>query len=185
MTGFTAMAMFGVAFVIMTVGQLILARRLGVTSPEKIHRLPNERVFRLGAIAAMSLGTVFYPSRVPLAMTVIGACTMGAGMGLLVWAQVTLGRNWVPGIGVHRGHKLVTAGPYAWIRHPIYTAIGVFMVGGAVYCANIFFLIAAILMWLGLAIRVPFEEGLMGKKFKKRWTAYESTTGAFLPRLRR
>lgn len=60
-----------------------------------------------------------------------------AGMALALWARIYLGRNWGPPATMRVGHELVTSGPYAYIRHPIYWGIGVALVGTALAIGNV------------------------------------------------
>ncbi|HZW73344.1 MAG TPA: isoprenylcysteine carboxylmethyltransferase family protein, partial [Caldimonas sp.] len=48
---------------------------------------------------------------------------VGAGFAFTVWARVHLGANWSGIVTVKRDHTLVTTGPYAIVRHPIYTGL--------------------------------------------------------------
>ena len=43
-------------------------------------------------------------------------------LGLWTWTQVALGKEWSPQLQLRKEHHLVTIGPYARIRHPLYTA---------------------------------------------------------------
>ncbi|TFH04218.1 MAG: hypothetical protein E4H06_03245 [Methanosarcina sp.] len=38
---------------------------------------------------------------------------------LVSWSHIALGRNWSPILEIRKGHILVTAGPYRFIRHLI------------------------------------------------------------------
>ncbi len=59
---------------------------------------------------------------------------LGAGLGWTgalgeIWALVYLGRQYSPILRVRRGHELVVQGPYAWVRHPVYS-FGIPMLAG-------------------------------------------------------
>jgi hypothetical protein len=56
----------------------------------------------------------------------IGVLITALGVGVAIWARVTLGRNWGMPLTERAEPELVTGGPYAFIRHPIYTG---FMLG--------------------------------------------------------
>src|SRR5215472_4333152 len=43
------------------------------------------------------------------------------GLALAVWARVYLGRNWGMPMSQKADPELVTTGPYARVRHPIYS----------------------------------------------------------------
>jgi protein-S-isoprenylcysteine O-methyltransferase Ste14 len=48
-----------------------------------------------------------------------------------VWARVHIGRNWSGVVTIKEGHELVDTGPYALVRHPIYTGLLVAFIGSA------------------------------------------------------
>lgn len=88
-----------------------------------------------------------------------------AGMALALWARVHLGRNWGLPATMRVGHELVTSGPYAYIRHPIYWGVDVALVGTALAIGNVVvFLIAAVfIVRFWWAARV--ENGLLVRQF--------------------
>ena len=59
-----------------------------------------------------------------------------AALGLLGWADATLGENLCVSLKLRTDHTLVTSGPYRWVRHPIYSAALVFFAAVAVVSAN-------------------------------------------------
>ncbi len=67
------------------------------------------------------------PVRTPRACFAAGITAIWGGMALRQWAHATLGRFHRGEVTIHADHELVTAGPYAHVRHPLYAAsIGVF-----------------------------------------------------------
>ena len=56
-----------------------------------------------------------------LAWTAVVLCI--AGLAFCIWARFTLGRNWSGVVTFKGGHELITRGPYALVRHPIYTGL--------------------------------------------------------------
>ena len=50
-----------------------------------------------------------------------GLLLTAAGIGFAIWARLHLGRYWSGIITLKEGHKVITTGPYRWVRHPIYT----------------------------------------------------------------
>lgn len=182
-SGVFAIGTFGITFFLMAIAQPVLGKVQGFKPPKRLVRLPNEMLFRALAALSMAVMPFLQPNQIPTPIFVIGAGIMLGSMALMFWAQFTLGKNWIPGAGIHHNHKLVVNGPYSKVRHPLYTAIGMFWVGAVVATLNIAVLVAGVFMWLSLAIRTPFEESLMRQKFKKRWDRYEASTAMFFPRL--
>lgn len=168
-----------------TVGQQIVGLHARVTNPDtKYQEPPRGMLFRMLA-AVIGPGVFILAGRAPLPFYVVGVIIMTSGLWLGLRAQSVLGRNWVPGVGIQKGHKLVDSGPYRYVRHPIYTGIGVIGLGATVSTLNPFVAASFFFLWLSLAIRTPFEEMMMAKKFKTKWTQYEARTGYFLPRIRK
>jgi protein-S-isoprenylcysteine O-methyltransferase Ste14 len=54
-----------------------------------------------------------------------------AGIGFAIWARFYLGENWSSAVTIKVDHQLIRTGPYAWVRHPIYSGILVGMIGTA------------------------------------------------------
>ncbi len=114
---------------------------------------------------------------------------VAAGMALLivppfiVWAQRSLGRSVSPTVVIRDGHRLVTEGPYRYIRHPLYTAGLVFFVSLAVMTESWFLLAALAVMFGVLLLRVPKEEANLLRAYGDEYRRYRQRTGRFLPRL--
>jgi protein-S-isoprenylcysteine O-methyltransferase Ste14 len=56
----------------------------------------------------------------PIAASV-GVAVCALGIEIAIWGRTYLGRNWGMPMSLREGHELVTTGPYAFVRHPIYT----------------------------------------------------------------
>jgi protein-S-isoprenylcysteine O-methyltransferase Ste14 len=105
------------------------------------------------------------------------------GLALGIWARVSLGRNWSAAVTVKEQHELVTSGPYAFVRHPIYTALIVMFVGFGV-------LFESIEAWAGVAlvsysfwVKLKQEEALMLGQFPDSYPAYMARTKRLFPAL--
>jgi protein-S-isoprenylcysteine O-methyltransferase Ste14 len=88
-----------------------------------------------------------------------GLALIAAGIGLRAWSIVTLGRFFQYQIKVQPGHRVVTGGPYRYVRHPSYTGIALVLAGFALACDDVLSLAAvAVLGGAGLAVRIRAEE---------------------------
>lgn len=88
-----------------------------------------------------------------------GMVLIVAGLGLRAWSIFTLGRFFQYFIKVQPGHRVVTGGPYRFVRHPSYTGIALVLLGIALACDDVWGLLAvAVLAGLGLAVRIRAEE---------------------------
>jgi protein-S-isoprenylcysteine O-methyltransferase Ste14 len=88
-----------------------------------------------------------------------GLVLIASGIGLRAWSIATLGRFFQYHIQVQAGHRVVTAGPYQYVRHPSYTGIALVLGGIALATGDVLSLAAvAILGGAGLAVRIRAEE---------------------------
>ena len=104
-------------------------------------------------------------------------------IGLATWAELELGRQFSPQLQLRQQHKLITTGPYSYMRHPLYTALYGFGLSLALVSANWFFLGFFFLSLLGLGIRVPKEEMMLIEQFGDDYREYMERTGRYGPRL--
>jgi protein-S-isoprenylcysteine O-methyltransferase Ste14 len=83
-------------------------------------------------------------------------------------------------------HELVTAGPYRWIRHPLY-AVGILLFASiGLIAANWFILGLAALAALFIRFLViPIEEHELSQKFGDHYGQYIARTGRLFPRVTR
>src|SRR5262249_47546578 len=61
----------------------------------------------------------------------IGAAITAAGLLFAMWARRHLGANWSGTVTIKQGHELIVTGPYALVRHPIYTGLVAAIAGSA------------------------------------------------------
>ena len=108
-----------------------------------------------------------------------------ASLALWTWTQAMLGKEWSAQLQLRKEHHLVTTGPYAWVRHPLYTAMLGWAASLALVTANWVFAALAALSIVGVVARVPREEQMMIDEFGDEYRAYMQTTGRFSPRLAR
>ncbi len=110
------------------------------------------------------------------------ALLMAATVWLFVWAARTMGRNWSIVARTRGDHALVTAGPFAWIRHPIYTAMFLMMIALAIGLGHVARLFIAVPLYaLGTAIRVRIEERLLRTAFSPAYEEYANRVKRFIP----
>ena len=80
--------------------------------------------------------------------------------------------------------KLVTAGPYAFIRHPRYAEVVCTLLGYALICNHAAAYGAVIVLMFGLLIVVPLEERELESRYGAAYVAYRAEVPALIPRLR-
>ncbi len=103
---------------------------------------------------------------------------------LWIWTFQRLGPNLTDTVVTRREHTLVVQGPYRWVRHPFYDAVGLFLISLSVMAANWFLLVGAIVVTALLVLRTPTEEAHLQSRFGDSYRAYKERTGRFVPRLR-
>lgn len=115
---------------------------------------------------------------------VLAAGWMMSGAGVLwaVWAAVQLGDRLTPTPVPREGGALRTDGPYAYVRHPIYTGVLLIVVGIAVRTGSAAGLALALITVAFFHLKAGFEERLLGERFP-RYHQYAATTPRFVPRL--
>ena len=113
----------------------------------------------------------------------LGAAVTIAGLLFSVWAREHLGRNWSRSVTIKQGHELITAGPYAVVRHPIYTGILSGFLGMAIAISQVRGFIAFVLIFLVFWIKLRMEEQWMRSQFGEAYATYAHQTAALVPYL--
>ena len=113
----------------------------------------------------------------------LGASVMVAGLLLAVWAREHLGSNWSRSVTIKQGHELITTGPYAVVRHPIYTGILAGFLGTAIAISQVRGFIAFALIFLVLWLKLRMEEQWMRSQFGETYATYVHRTAALVPYL--
>jgi protein-S-isoprenylcysteine O-methyltransferase Ste14 len=127
------------------------------------------------------LGKRFVPRSEAIA--VIGAVVTALGVGLAVWARRTLGQNWSAAVTLKESHELIRSGPYARIRHPIYSGVILGLLGTALAIGEWRALVGAAVLFASYFIKSRKEENLLAHEFGPAFQEHRSRTGMFLPRL--
>jgi len=115
------------------------------------------------------------------ALAWIGAVLCIAGLIFCVWARFTLGRNWSGVVTLKGGHELITSGPYALVRHPIYTGLLTMFVATVIVLGHIAGLIAVPFVFVSFWVKLRYEETLMLKKFPNEYAAYQQRVKRLVP----
>ena len=127
----------------------------------------------------------FAALHLPVALRLTGSLFGLMGLCLFAWMFRHLGLN-VTSTSMPRDNaKLVTTGPYRWIRHPMYSAALILVVATTLLTANAVVLIGGILMFVLLAARSQIEERRLVERFGDAYRTYQRNTGRFVPRFRR
>lgn len=104
-----------------------------------------------------------------------------ASVGLFAWTHAVLGRFWSTTLQLRSDHRLITAGPYARIRHPMYSAILGWLMSLGLVGANWTPFVFAALGTLIVLFRTQREEQMMLEQFGDEYREYVKRTGRLLP----
>ena len=103
------------------------------------------------------------------------------GLLITLWARYTLGSNWSGNVTFKEDHELITRGPYAFARHPIYTGMLTMLFGTVLISGHAFgFAILALgtfMLWL----KSLDEERMMTKHFPDAYPPYKKRVAAIIP----
>jgi protein-S-isoprenylcysteine O-methyltransferase Ste14 len=106
-----------------------------------------------------------------------------AGFALTWWARVHLGRLWSSVITRKEGHRIVDSGPYALVRHPIYTGLIAALVASAIAEATPTALGGAALLAFGFWVKARGEERFLAAELgTEAYAAYRRRVPMLLPR---
>jgi protein-S-isoprenylcysteine O-methyltransferase Ste14 len=151
-----------------------------------LYRVPVFVAFYLmfGAFTGIPwLETRLYP---PSAWSAIfGVSLTALGIFLAIWARFYIGQNWSSAVSVKVDHQLIRSGPYAWVRHPIYSGILLGVLGTAIARREPRGFIAVAVLWAAFLVKSRMEEGFMRTTFGPQYEDYSRSTGALIPRFPR
>lgn len=123
-------------------------------------------------------------SAAALGQAVVVAMLAGGCIGMFLSAATAMGANWSLAARTRRDHELVTWGPFATIRHPIYTGLFALLLAFALAFGHWRGLILALPLFAwGTWIRVQAEEHVLHVRFGREYEAYAARVKRFLPRL--
>ena len=156
----------------------------GVRGPRRYS--PSRSALRL-LLAVVLVLALRFGDRVPTLMfghltgdvAAAGCALCVIGVAFAIWARITLGRNWGMPMALHDQPELVTSGPYAYVRHPIYTGVLTMFIGtsfvyplATVSCAIIF---------AYFVFSARREERDMERQFPETYPAYKKRSKMLVP----
>ncbi|MGA8765177.1 MAG: isoprenylcysteine carboxylmethyltransferase family protein [Candidatus Sulfotelmatobacter sp.] len=123
-----------------------------------------------------------WPLSVEIALAVFTVAAAAGSVWLVSSAVRTLGKQWAFAARLVEGHKLITEGPYRFLRNPIYSGmLGMLVATGLALEHWIRLAVALVLFALGTVIRVRSEEKLLRTAFGQEWDEYAKRVPAVLP----
>jgi protein-S-isoprenylcysteine O-methyltransferase Ste14 len=126
------------------------------------------------------LGAAAFP--INLVGGVVAVAVMVLGVGIRVWAAITLGTYYTTTLTMSEGQKLVTSGPYTFVRHPGYLGEIMIWTGFAVVSSNLllFFLLPVMFIVVYL-YRISAEERMLVRELGDDYVRYQHKTRRLIP----
>jgi protein-S-isoprenylcysteine O-methyltransferase Ste14 len=100
-----------------------------------------------------------------------------------LWARFHLGQYWSARVTIKKDHQLIRTGPYARLRHPIYSGLDLAVLGSALALDRWRCLAGDCLIVLGYWIKARKEEAMLSAQFAAGFQEHCRLTGFLLPRL--
>ena len=122
------------------------------------------------------------PAWPPIAWTGLALTVIGCAFA--IWARLLLGRNWSGTVTVKEDHQLMRTGPYAIVRHPIYSGGLLALFGTALVLGELRGFAGLALTFVGWSMKLRIEEAFMLEQFGAEYARYQREVGALIPFVR-
>ena len=128
------------------------------------------RYFRIGATGAL--------------VQYVGLIIMVAGSLFRSWAMLSLGRYFARVVEIESGHRLITGGPYRYVRHPAYTGMVMIFLGALLGIGTwAGALVGTTIIGVATLYRIDVEERVLVQQFGEEYRAFMKARGRLLPGL--
>ena len=114
-------------------------------------------------------------------LAVLGATLTFAGLAFAIWARFVIAGNWSSYVELKRDHELIIAGPYRWVRHPIYTGLLLAFIGSALAVGEWRGLLAVAIVAASFGRKLKLEEAVMRRQFGETYARYAARVPALIP----
>ncbi|HZH40909.1 MAG TPA: isoprenylcysteine carboxylmethyltransferase family protein [Gemmatimonadales bacterium] len=104
-----------------------------------------------------------------------------AGFLFAWWARITLGRFWARNVSRKADHRVIENGPYALVRHPIYTGIITATVATALLKATWIAWAGVVVMTIGWYVKARLEERFLHGELGEAYDAYQRRVPMLVP----
>jgi protein-S-isoprenylcysteine O-methyltransferase Ste14 len=167
-------------------------RESGETISRRVDGTLLMTVIRLGGLVLWLSPLVYLINPSWMAWSKIGlpewARWLGVGLGILCvlgiyWLFRSIGSGITATSATRREHRLVTSGPYRWVRHPLYTVGSSLFLAFGLMADNWFIAMLGVLAFIAMSVRTPREEANLIAKFGDEYREYMKRTGRFLPKV--
>jgi protein-S-isoprenylcysteine O-methyltransferase Ste14 len=111
----------------------------------------------------------------------IGLGITAAGLAFAVLARLYIGKNWSALIQVKEGHELIQSGPYALVRHPIYSGLMLATLGTAIAYGELSGFVGFAMVVAAWAYKSRLEEAAMAEEFGAQYESYRARVKGLVP----
>jgi protein-S-isoprenylcysteine O-methyltransferase Ste14 len=112
---------------------------------------------------------------------IIGLCLLTAGLAIAVWARRHLGAYWSAHITLKVDHHVVQTGPYAFVRHPIYSGVLLALLGTVISIGTLQSCIGLALIFLSFFVKLRLEEQWLSAHLGAEYNEYRHRVRALIP----
>ncbi|MFZ3200211.1 MAG: isoprenylcysteine carboxylmethyltransferase family protein [Candidatus Acidiferrales bacterium] len=112
----------------------------------------------------------------------LGIALTAVGIAFAIWARNHIGKYWSASVSLREGHELIRSGPYARIRHPIYSGMLLAAAGTTLWSGRCGALMVLGLALIAVVVKARREEALLAGEFGPAFDEHRRHTGFFLPR---
>jgi protein-S-isoprenylcysteine O-methyltransferase Ste14 len=114
-------------------------------------------------------------------LDIVGLTFTFGGCLFAIWARIVLGSNWSGRVTVKEGHELTIAGPYAIVRHPMYTGLLLAALGTGITIGEARCILGFAMLVLAFIAKIGQEEQLMLEIFPQAYPPYRLRVKALIP----
>ncbi|HEY6074543.1 MAG TPA: isoprenylcysteine carboxylmethyltransferase family protein, partial [Anaerolineales bacterium] len=115
-------------------------------------------------------------------LEILGLLLYASGFVLMSWALLALRKNYQLGGSMPRAEDhLVVDGPYAFLRHPMYSAALSISLGLACLIQSLAFLAVFVIYMALMTGLIPMEEDRLQQAYGIRYEEYRKTTKMIIP----
>jgi protein-S-isoprenylcysteine O-methyltransferase Ste14 len=186
-------AALGMMVVIMISVGRFRSRPAGKTVGSSPARLYSPIFLGFAALISIAVGILLWrpivdtiPAWAQVTALLLGTLLYFPGIGLILWGRLALGKfhnlSSSQGVQLFADHQLITSGPFAYVRHPMYLGFWMAALGGLLLYGTW----TMVILLLGSPIfvrRARLEEEALIAVFGEDYLAYQRRVPAFFPHL--
>jgi len=115
------------------------------------------------------------------AAALAGLLLTAAGVAVAIWARVILGANWSAVVTIKQDHQIIRRGPYAAVRHPIYSGGLLALLGTAIAFGEVRGLLGFVLVFSSWWLKSRLEESFLEGQFGADYARYKREVKGLIP----